>query len=156
VTEIVIKPMRYLAPVSQTLVAATMSDLAERYGGSMGDETPVLPAEFDPPEGGFFVAYVDEWPVGCGGWRTWAADDNVAEIKRMYTRPEARGLGVAKAVLAAVEDAARAGGRKRMILETGLEQPEAMALYEHQGYTPIPSYGYYRNQPGSRCYARDL
>jgi GNAT superfamily N-acetyltransferase len=147
--------MRYLAPVSQALVTETMADLAERYGGP-GDETPIEPAGFDPPEGGFFIAYIEDWPVGCGGWRTRDGDEQVAEIKRMYTRPEARGLGVAKAVLAAVEDSARAEGRKRIILETGVAQPEAIALYERMGYERIPSFGFYRNEPDNRCYGREL
>lgn len=155
VTEIVIKPMRYLAPVSQALVTETLADLAERYGGS-GDDTPVQAVEFDPPEGGFFVAYIEEWPVGCGGWRTYDDDEQVAEIKRMYTRPEARKLGVARALLVALEESARDMGRKRIILQTGSAQPEAMALYERAGYEPIPSYGFYRDAPGARSYGRNL
>lgn len=154
-TEIVITPMRYGAPVSKTLVDATLAELAERYGGP-GDETPLEPVEFDPPFGGFFVAYVDEWPVGCGGWRTYHRDEDVAEIKRMYTRPEARGMGVAHAVLAAIEESARAEGRKKVILETGEGQPEAIAFYEREGYERIPNFGHYRNEPGCRSYGREL
>jgi GNAT superfamily N-acetyltransferase len=147
--------MRYGAPVAQRLVADAMADLAVRYGAN-GDDTPVNPAEFDPPDGAFMVAYLDGRPVGCGGWRSHRGADEVAEVKRMYTVPEARGRGIARAVLGAVEESARRSGRKRVILETGQRQPEAIALYEASGYERIPPFGYYRYEPEVVSLGRDL
>jgi GNAT superfamily N-acetyltransferase len=161
VADIEIKPIRYGAPTAQALVRSALADLAERYGGE-GDATPVDAAQFDPPEGAFLVAWRDAEPVGCGGWRIMAhyTDDgvpeDVAEVKRMYTVPAARGQGVARALLKALEDSAREAGMRRMILETGHLQPEAIALYESSGYSLIKNYGYYRDHEGVASYGRDL
>jgi GNAT superfamily N-acetyltransferase len=149
---LVLRTVPYTAPDAQRLVAATLADLARRYGGN-GDATPVDPDQFSAPRGTFVVAYLDGVPVGCGGWRS-RGDD--AEIKRMYTAPEARGRGVARAVLLALEDSARAAGRRRMILETGSRQPEAIGLYESRGYLKIPNFGYYKDEPGAVCYGLEL
>ncbi|HEY3009820.1 MAG TPA: GNAT family N-acetyltransferase [Micromonosporaceae bacterium] len=153
--EIEIRPVRYGAPVARELVAAAMADLAVRYEAT-GDETPVQPTEFDPPDGAFLVAFLDGRPVGCGGWRSHAGMADVAEIKRMYTVPEARGRGVARAVLRALEESARRQGRKRAILETGYAQPEAIAMYEESGYDRIPHFGYYKDEPGVVSFGREL
>jgi GNAT superfamily N-acetyltransferase len=130
-----------------------------RYGD--GDVTPVDPAEFAPPLGYFAVGYVDGTPVTCGGWRAHdKAQDSLrpgdAEIKRMYVVDAMRGRGLARAVLAALEEAARDRGRVRMVLETGLRQPEAIALYESSGYVRIDNFGVYRHHPESLCFAKDL
>jgi GNAT superfamily N-acetyltransferase len=155
VTDIVIKPMRYGAPVARALVAAAMADLGQRYGGS-GDDTPVEATEFDPPDGAFMVAYVDGQPAGCGAWRAHGDGDQVAEVKRMYTEPSFRGRGVARAVLTALEDSARENGRRRIILETGARQPEAIQLYEKSGYDRITNFGFYREEPDAVSFGRDL
>src|SRR5262245_12010900 len=109
-----------------------MADLEARYGGP--DGTPVTAIEFDPPDGGFFVAYVEGEPAGCGAWRSHAETAEIAEVKRVYVTEKARGLGVARQIMTTLEDDARAHGRTRMILETGIRQPEAIALYESLGY----------------------
>jgi GNAT superfamily N-acetyltransferase len=145
----------YTAPVAAGLVTAALADLAGRYGGD-GDGTPVDPAQFEPPDGTFLVAWLDGRPAGCGGWRTWHGDPDVAEIKRMYTVPEARGRGVATALLRALEDSARRAGRTRAVLETGDRQPEAIALYQKAGYQRIPDFGFYKEEPGVRSFGRDL
>jgi ribosomal protein S18 acetylase RimI-like enzyme len=74
----------------------------------------------------------------------------------MYVAPSARGRGHARRILAHLEETARASGIEAMILETGLRQPEAIALYESAGYTPIPAFGHYRDSPICRCFARQL
>jgi len=112
--------------------------------------------EFDPPDGGFFIAYADGEPVGCGAWRSWAGSEDVAEVKRVFVAGGRRGQGMARQIMAAIEEDARAQGRKRIILETGTGQPEAIALYEALGYERIEPFGYYKNEPGVRCFGRDL
>lgn len=157
VTEIQIRPTRFGAPAARTLVAAALADLSVRYGGGPGDETPVDASEFDPPYGLFLIAYRDGTPIGCAGWRTHGDDvDNIAELKRLYVDPGHRGNGVAKALLTAVEEAARGAGRKRLIIECGDKQPEAIALYETSGYARIPDFGFYQGSPHVRSFGRDL
>ena len=150
-----IRATRYGAPVAQTLTAASMAELAVRYGGE-GDATPIQPFEFDPPGGGFLVAWVDGTPAGCGGWRTRVDDEDVAEIKRMYVAPEYRGRGLASGLLKRLEESARQAGKKQIVLETGTAQPEAIALYEKAGYVRIPDFGYYKGSEAVRSYGRDL
>ena len=154
-TDIEIRATRYLAPVAQTLAAAAKNELATRYGGP-GDDTPIEAMEFDPPEGGFFVAWRAGEPVGCAGWRSHRGDPNTAELKRMYVAPPARGAGVATALLSAVEESTIDQRRTRLILECGDRQPEAIALYEKLGYARIPDFGHYKDAPGVRSYGRDL
>jgi GNAT superfamily N-acetyltransferase len=154
------------APDSTALVAALMADLDERYAGDdIGDgDDPemvatfaVRPEQVTPPAGSFLVARLDGVPVGCGAVRRMirgAAD--VAEIKRMYTVPAARRRGVSRALLRALEADAAALGFRRLQLETGLRQPEAIALYEVEGYRQIPSFGQYEDDELSVCFAKDL
>jgi putative acetyltransferase len=93
-------------------------------------------------------------PLGCGGLRP--MEPGAAELKRMYTRPEARNRGVARAILERLEAEARDCGIGVLRLETGASQPEAQRLYESAGYQPIPCFGAYAAEPLSRCYERRL
>ena len=70
-----------------------------------------------------------------------------AEIKRMFVRAQARGNGLGRRLLAAVEDAARQRNVDRISLETGIRQPEAIALYRASGYRDCPPFGTYREDP---------
>jgi GNAT superfamily N-acetyltransferase len=162
VTAIEIHPTPFDAPVAQVMAAAALDELAQRYGGA-GDGNPIESDEFDPPAGVFLVAYRDGEPVGCGGWRTIshhaspaATAEEVAEIKRLYVSSVARNGGVATAILRALEAAARACGIRRIVLETGGAQPEAIALYIKMGYEKIPNYGYYKDEPDTVSFGRDL
>lgn len=74
----------------------------------------------------------------------------------MYVVPAMRGAGLARRMLAHLESTAAAAGAEAMVLETGLRQPEAIALYESSGYTPVPGFGYYRDAPLSRCFGKLL
>ncbi len=140
------------------LIEAVQEEYVVRYGGR--DETPLDPLMFEPPEGSFFVGYLEGRPVATGAWRrspvVALGTDRTVEIKRMYVAPSARGLGLARRMLAHLEISAREHGAEAVVLETGLRQPEAIALYESSGYLPIPPFGYYRHGPLSRCYARRI
>ena len=142
----------FASPVVQALVAENLADLSERYGGT-GDDTPITAADFTPPAGAFLVAVLDGELVASAGWRRHGDD---AELKRMFTRPQARGRGVARRMLAAIEASAREAGCRRVILETGDKQPEAVALYESAGYERIPDFGYYAGHDSVLSYAKHL
>jgi GNAT superfamily N-acetyltransferase len=155
VTEVEIRPVSYLDPAAQQLVAGALGDLVSRYGGE-GDDTPVDPVDFEPPNGAFIIALLAGEPVACAGWRSHGEDCGVAELKRMYTASPARGKGLARRLLAAVEESAREHGRKQLILECGDRQPEAIALYHSAGYDRIEDFGFYRGYPGVLSFGRDL
>lgn len=154
----IIRPMPFDHPDAVKLNDQVQLEYAERYDGD-GDDTPLDPAMFDPPRGLYLMAYDErERPVATGGWR--AMDENGegyadgdAELKRMYVVPEARGLGLARRILARLEEDARAAGRRRMCLETGTKQPEAISLYLSSGYQPCAKFGLYRFHEDSRCFA---
>lgn len=128
---------------AQLLTAEVQAIYQERYGGE-GDTAPVDTTEFDGSNGRFFMIYVDGVPAAMGGWR-WHGDDG--EIKRMFVREAYQGRGLARVILAELERTAAAAGIGRLILETGLEQPEAIALYRSAGYKDIPAFGFYADDP---------
>jgi GNAT superfamily N-acetyltransferase len=136
------------------MIADLQQVYVERYGDV--DITPVDPAQFAAPLGYFVIGYVDGEPVACGGWRVNDELDGAAEIKRMYVVDSARGKGLSRLVLAHLEATAREAGLLRMVLETGLRQPEAIALYTSSGYERIENFGVYRDHPESRCYGKSL
>lgn len=146
-------------PDAAMLVEEVQQVYVERYGGR--DEAPVEPAEFEDPEGMFFVGYLDGVPVATGAWRRHPVPEGVeatssAEVKRMYVNAAHRGRGLARALLAHVESTARESGVAAMVLETGLAQPEAIELYLSSGYRPVPNFGFHADQPLSRCFAKEF
>jgi GNAT superfamily N-acetyltransferase len=138
--------------LAQVLIAEVQQEYVVRYGGP--DETAVDGAQFAAPYGAFFVAWVGEVAVGCAGLRR--HDHDVVEIKRMFVRAAHRRRGHARTLLRALEDRARRDGYRRVVLETGLAQPEAIALYTSEGYRPIEGFGHYRDEPLSRSFGKDV
>lgn len=147
-----LETVRYDSPDAHMLIEELQEEYVIRYGGR--DETPVDPDDFALPRGTFLLAYRDGALVGCAGMRRRSDDD--VEVKRMFIRRTHRGRGYSRDLLALVEDEARAMGFTRILMESGLAQPEAMGLYESSGYERIPGFGHYRNEPQSRCYAKTL
>lgn len=144
--------VKYDAPEAAELIEQVQREYVLRYGGR--DGTPVDPAEFAPPRGLFLVGFDDLGTgVACGGWRSHGDD---AELKRMYVRRDARRGGLARELLAELERTALAAGHRRIILETGSRQPEAVALYRSAGYTDIPAFGYYASAPLSIHLGKEL
>lgn len=135
--------MAYDHSDAEDLIEQLQQEYVVRYGGQ--DGTLVHPSEFAPPLGLFLVGYLDKAPAVCGGWR--AHDGGVAEIKRMYVAPTARGRGMARAMLAELELTAKQAGIHQLILETGRKQPEALALYLSSGYTEVAKFGHYADAP---------
>lgn len=160
-TRMNIQPRPFDHPDAVKLNDQVQLEYAERYGDE-GDITPLDATMFDPPRGLYLLAYDDEGrPLATGGWRSQEENDEGysdgdAEIKRMFVIPEGRGKGLARRLLAALEADARAAGRTRMVLETGDQQPEAIALYTSSGYTVCPKFGHYRTYDNSICMAKAL
>lgn len=100
------------------------------------------------------IAYEGKNAVGCGAIK--AFDTKTMEIKRMYVSTEQRGKGIAGKILNELEHWANELGHERCILETGINQPEALALYHKSGYKRIPNYGQYENVMSSFCFEKKL
>lgn len=98
------------------------------------------------------VAYLDEIPVGCGAIKQY--DENTMEVKRMFVNPEFRGKGIATKVLIELENWTRELNFSKCILETGKKQPEAMRLYQKNGYKSIPNFEQYKNVESSVCFEK--
>ncbi|WP_232014166.1 GNAT family N-acetyltransferase [Glycomyces terrestris] len=142
----------FSSPVARALCEEVQAEYVRRYGA--GDMTELADADFEPPNGDFIVVYDESGsPVGCGGWRSHGED---AEMKRVFVRESARRQGLAKRIVAAVEASAAAAGRKRVILETGPRQPEAVAMYGLLGYVPVAPFGYYGDTDGSIHLGKEL
>jgi GNAT superfamily N-acetyltransferase len=142
------------SPEARALIRALNAELSSRYPEDGATHFRLDPDEVAPDRGAFLVAARAGQPVGCGAVRR--IDAGIGEIKRMYVSPEARGQGVGRAVLSALEQQARALGLGRLVLETGIRQAEAIALYERTGFSRIPAFGEYVDSPVSVCMAKDL
>lgn len=101
------------------------------------------------------VAFDGETAVGCGAIKKFDESDAV-EVKRMYVPEARRGERIAAKVLDELEKWARELGFGRTVLETGLKQPEAIALYTRSGYGKIPNYGQYIGMDNSVCFEKKL
>lgn len=100
------------------------------------------------------LAYDGTVPVGCGAFKEIAP--GTVEVKRMYVPPEYRSQGIASQVLQELETWAAELSFKTCVLETGKRQPEAIRLYEKNGYALIPNYGQYAGVENSVCFEKSL
>jgi GNAT superfamily N-acetyltransferase len=148
----VIEIRAYDDPDVSRMVAEVQAEYLALYGGP--DAAAVDPADFTLPAGLFLVGRLDDVPVAMGGWRRLSETD--AEIKRMYVSRSARRRGLARQVLSEIERTAAEAGVTRLVLNTGPEQPEAVALYEQTGYEPVPGFGHYACHPDALFYGKAL
>lgn len=178
-TGVVVAAEPYGSPDAVRLVAALMEDIEARYAGidpDLGPPIPppgshpapaalpfgdagwaVTPEQVTSPAGRFVVARIDGDAVGCGGLRRLPGGDaRIGELKRIHVEAHARRRGVARALLADLVAAAPGHGFTRLVLETGEQQPEALALYEREGWYPVVPYGEYGGSVDSRCFGLDL
>lgn len=137
-------------PAARDLRAAQQVELSARYG----DGTP------EPHTDDVAVTVllaVDGVPVGCGSLRDVSAEhgSGIAEVKRVYVAPGWRGRGLSRLLMRDLESRATARGMTRLVLEAGLQQPEAIGLYLSIGYLPVPNYGEWAGVADSRCFAKD-
>ncbi|HEX5050910.1 MAG TPA: GNAT family N-acetyltransferase [Planctomycetota bacterium] len=143
------------ADASRALIAALNAELSGTYPEPGATHFHLDPTEVGDGRGRFLVVHRDGVPVGCGAVRL--LDAGTAELKRMYIAPELRGLGLGRRLVEALEAEARALGARRLVLETGVRQHAALALYRAAGFAPIPLYGEYtRSADTSVCLGKDL
>src|ERR1041385_8282349 len=102
----------------------------------------------------FFVIRQDGVLAGCGGIELFG--NEYGEIKRLYVRPQFRGLGLARLMLDHLTAYAQEDGISLLRLETGIHQKEASALYEGMGFQQISPFGSYREDPLSRFYEKRI
>lgn len=135
----------------QELVAALDADLRIRDGEEHG-----FYAQFNKIDmiRHVVVAYDGNKPVGCGAVK--AYDAETMEVKRMFVAPEERCKGIASIVLSELETWTNELGYQKCILETGIKQPEAIALYLKNKYVRIPNYGQYAGVENSVCLEKTL
>jgi len=100
------------------------------------------------------VAYENDKPISCGAIREYSP--TITEVKRMYTVPEGRGKGIATKVLIELEKWAAELSYQKCILETGWRQPDAIRLYEKNGYNRISNYGKYSGMENSVCFEKEI
>jgi ribosomal protein S18 acetylase RimI-like enzyme len=154
--------MLKIAQIASSDDIATVQALFREYHALVGgdlcfqgfeDEVLHLPGAYAPPSGRLLLATYESAPVGCAALR----DDRASrcEMKRLFVRPAARGLGVGRALVSRILDEARAIGYSEVVLDTLPTMVEAQRLYRLFGFRDIPPY---RSNPveGTRYLAKSL
>lgn len=126
--------------VARACLEAYFRELAARFeiGFDPDKSNSARPEEMMPPAGYFVVAWLGDRPVGCGALKL--SDPKTGEIKRMWTAPSARGLGIARGILGSLEARAREVGLEVLRLETNRTLTEAQALYRREGYREVEAF----------------
>lgn len=139
---VAVEPVTNATQEVRDLIAALDAELSAEYVA--GNRHGLHLDQLFRPAVAFFLARANGRAVGCGGV---AFDDRLAEVKRMYVRPDARGNGVARAILAQLEHEARTRGHASLVLETGDAQRAAIRLYERSGFRRRTAFGKYAQMP---------
>jgi GNAT superfamily N-acetyltransferase len=140
---------------AQTLILELNAELKARYPEEGACHFRLEADEVTEGRGAFLVGFAaGEKPVACGAVRR--IDPETCEIKRMYVKPPWRGKGIARAMVAALEQESRRLGVGRIVLETGVRQHEALSLYSKAGFERIAAFGDYAGKPLSVCFAKTL
>lgn len=143
------------SPEASALIAGLNLELSGAYPEPGATHFGLDPADVAPGRGAFVLVFQDQHAVGCGAVRL--IDSATAELKRMYVVPECRGFGFGRRLVEALEQEAARLGATQIVLETGIRQSVAIALYARCGYTPIPLYGEYTASPGtSVCLGKQI
>ena len=148
----IITPERPDTVDAQALIAELESELAPLYPSESrhGYSVERLVAE----SVAFFLIRENRVPAGCGGVKLVGTE--YGEVKRMYVRPQFRGLGLARRMLDHLADYAQHHGVHVLRLETGIHQQAAIRLYERMGFQRIPPFGEYKEDPLSRFYEKHI
>jgi putative acetyltransferase len=142
------------SPEAQTLIGALSKELAERYDLTDDGSGHFKPEDVLVPGSALLIGTVGGQAVACGAFRP--MDPEAAEVKRMYVAPSYRGRGYSRMILAELERLALEMNYRLLRLETGVRQPEAIALYERSGYRRIPNFAIYSGNALSVCFEKQL
>jgi CheY-like chemotaxis protein len=145
-----ISPVSPAAAEARELIGELDAEIVTLYPGLPVNGIDAV--EFEKAGGYFVIAREAGQVAGCGAFRP--VDERCAEIKRMFVRSAARRQGIARKILRHLEEEIRRRGFRSMVLETGCKNTQAMALYEAEGYFPIPAYLGYVGSPISRCFVK--
>ena len=141
---------------------STIKELFQEYGSSMGidlsfqdfaAELAALPGKYAPPDGAVIIARLQGTPCGCVALRR--IDQNACEMKRLYVRPDTRGLGIGAELVKRIIDLARSKGYRSMRLDTLPSMKSAVSLYRLAGFKEIPAY-IYNPIPGALFMEKNL
>ncbi len=153
-SEVIVERVDILSETARHLILALNAELSGRYPEQGACHFRLDAHEVAEGRGAFLVAYRSQKPIGCGAVRR--IEESTGELKRMYVCLEERCRGVGRAILDALEAEARKLGISKLLLETGIRNPEAIALYERAGFAHIPPFGEYIGSPVSVCMAKEL
>ena len=151
-TQLSVTPEPFDSPDARRLIAALDAHLGELYPPAQRFGPNLKAEQLEEGRGTFLVARHGGRAIGCGAIRV--LDPTTAEVKRMFVEPEQRGKRVGWAVLDGLEAAARQLGVRRLVLETGIYQDKAIALYRRAGFTEVACWGEYASSPTSVCYEK--
>ncbi len=142
-------------PAALELIGELNAELRDRYRQQGANHFTLTAADIAPGTGALLIGTYDGQPVASGAIRR--IDATTAEVKRMYVRPGHRGLKLGAAMLDRLHGEAATMDVTRMVLETGIHQPEAEVVYRRAGYEIVPCWGEYLDSPDtSVCMARNL
>lgn len=150
--ELTILPANPNCSVIQELIVELDSYLAALYPPESNHGLDIIALLH--PSVTLFLARLDNEPVGCGALKLFLPD--YAEVKQMYIKPSFRCKGIGKQILHEIEMSAKRANVRVLRLETGIYQPEAIALYEKFGFYRIPPFGDYKPDPLSIFLEKNL
>jgi putative acetyltransferase len=143
-------------PEAVALFQALWDEIEPLYIENAGP-CQLLSADVAGPGAVLILAWQNGQAVGSGAIRPLEPGiADIAEVKRVYVAPHARGQGIARRILVELEAQARRLGYVRVHLETGTLQPDAVRLYEQAGYERIPGFGKYIDDPRSVYFGKSL
>ena len=158
VETIEIRRAEIISTAARNLILALESEMLQLYPEDAEDPATdhftLRADEVSNGRGAFMIAYSANTPVACGAIRL--RNPETAEIKRMYVVPQARGQGIAGRLLDALESEARHLGARKIVLETGPRQPEAISLYLTAGFVEIEGFGKFKDHPLSYFMGKEL
>ncbi len=153
-------------PAARQLVREMVAEIPQRYGELLDEAALAERAErvlaanaaFGSERSVFLLATISDQVAGCGALQPLDIElgEEIGEVKRMYVTQSLRRRGVGAAILAALEEQARRFGYRRLRLETGDQQPEAVAMYAASGWLRIEAFGEYAENPTSICFEKAL
>ncbi len=151
-SEVIITAQDPTTPPARAMLDALWDEIQRRYGFNASNG--IHPEQFQEPRAGFWVAWAGDMPVGSLGLMPLSLE--TAELDGMYVAPAYRGVGVAQRLLLTLENHSRLHGFRILRLRAGAPQPEAVRFYEKMGFSRIPPFGRWVDDPTAWCFEKIL